>query len=256
MWRFENLKMKKTQLFKFSKLYHLQIFKFKKMDAVFAQTLWITFKLAVSTTAILIIIGLPFAYWLTYSRFRLKPLVEALVSMPMVLPPSVIGYYMLVIYSPRNWFGAWLAQVFDIRLAFTFGGVLIASVIFSLPFMVQPLHNGLRSLPNSLREASLSLGKSKTITFFRVLIPNIRPSIITAVALTFAHCIGEFGVVLMVGGNMPGQTRVASIAIYDEVQSLNFTAANTYAIVLFTVSFLLLTTIYSVNKKQDTWRMI
>jgi len=226
------------------------------MDVTFAQTLWITFKLAVSTTVILIIIGLPFAYWLTYSRIRIKPLIEALVSMPMVLPPSVIGYYMLVIYSPRNWFGAWLSNAFDIRLAFSFEGVLIASVIFSLPFMIQPLHNGLRSLPDSLREASYTLGKSKPVTFFRVLLPSIKPSIITAVALTFAHTIGEFGIVLMVGGNMPGETRVASIAIYDEVQSLNFSAANQYAFILFAVSFVMLATIYSVNKKYDTWRMI
>lgn len=226
------------------------------MDAAFVQTLWITFKLAVTTTVILIIIGLPFAYWLTYSRFKLKPLAEALVSMPMVLPPSVIGYYMLVVYSPRNWFGAWLAQTFDLRLAFTFEGVLIASVIFSLPFMIQPLHNGLRSLPDSLREASYTLGKSKMVTFFRVLIPNIKPSIITAVALTFAHSIGEFGIVLMVGGNMPGQTRVASIAIYDEVQSLNFDTANKYAFILFAVSLVLLTTIYSVNKKYESWKMM
>ena len=226
------------------------------MDAAFAQTLWITFKLAVSTTVILIIIGLPLAYWLAYSRFRLKSLIEALVSMPMVLPPSVIGYYILVIYSPRNWFGKWLINTFDVRLAFTFEGVLIASVIFSLPFMIQPLQNGLRSLPESLREASYTLGKSKTVTFFRVLIPNIKPSIITAIALTFAHSIGEFGVVLMVGGNMPGETRVASIAIYDEVQALNFAVANQYAFILFAVSFVLLATIYSVNKKYDTWKMM
>jgi len=226
------------------------------MDITFAQTLWITFKLAVSTTVILTIIGLPFAYWLTYSRIKIKPLIEALVSMPMVLPPSVIGYYMLVIYSPRNWFGAWLSNTFDVRLAFSFEGVLIASVIFSLPFMIQPLHSGLRSLPNSLREASYTLGKSKSVTFFRVLLPSIKPSIITAVALTFAHTIGEFGIVLMVGGNMPGETRVASIAIYDEVQSLNFTVANQYAFILFAVSFVMLATIYSVNKKYDTWRMI
>jgi molybdate transport system permease protein len=205
---------------------------------------------------ILIFIGLPIAYWLAYSRFRIKPLIEALVSMPMVLPPSVIGYYMLVVYSPRNWFGAWLGRVFDIHLAFTFEGVLIASVIFSLPFMVQPLQNGLRSLPDSLREASYTLGKSKAVTFFRVLIPNIKPSIITAFALTFAHSIGEFGIVLMVGGNMPGKTLVASIAIYDEVQALNFAAANRYALILFIVSLVLLTTIYSVNKKQDSWRMM
>ena len=225
------------------------------MDAAFAQTLWVTFKLAFLTTVILMIIGLPIAYWLTYSRIKIMPVFEALVSMPMVLPPSVIGYYMLVIYSPHHLFGNWLARVFDIRLAFMFHGVLIASVIFSLPFMVQPLHNGLRSLPESMREASFILGKSKTTTFFRVLIPNIKPSIITAIALTFAHSIGEFGVVLMVGGNMPGQTRVASIAIYDEVQSLSFGVANTYALILFLVSLVLLTTIYSVNKKTDAWKM-
>lgn len=226
------------------------------MDPQFAQTLWLTFKLAVSTTVILVIIGLPFAWWLAYTRIKIKPLIEALVSMPMVLPPSVIGYYMLVIYSPRNWFGEWLGRVFDIRLAFSFEGILIASVIFSLPFMVQPLHNGLRSLPDSLREASYTLGKSKIRTFFKVLLPNIKPSIITAVALTFAHSIGEFGIVLMVGGNMPGETRVASIAIYDEVQALNFEAANRYALILFLVSLALLTIIYSINKKYDSWKIM
>ena len=226
------------------------------MDPQFAQTLWLTLKLAVSTTVILVVIGLPFAWWLAYTKVRIKPLIEALVSMPMVLPPSVIGYYMLVVYSPRNWFGDWLGRVFDVRLAFTFEGVLIASVIFSLPFMIQPLHNGLRSLPNSLREASYTLGKSKLTTFFRVLLPNIKPSVITAVALTFAHSIGEFGIVLMVGGNMPGVTRVASIAIYDEVQALNFEAANRYALLLFLTSLILLTIIYSVNKKYDSWKMM
>jgi len=226
------------------------------MDAAFLQTLWVTFKLAFFTTISLVFIGFPVAYWLAYSRIKIKPVIEALVSMPMVLPPSVIGYYMLVFYSPRNWFGAWLGKTFDIRLAFTFEGVLIASIIFSLPFMIQPLQNGLRSLPDSLREASYTLGKSKTFTFFKVLVPNIKSSVITAVALTFAHSIGEFGVVLMVGGNMPGQTRVASIAIYDEVQSLNFGAANRYALILFVISFILLTTIYSVNKRNDAWRMI
>jgi len=224
------------------------------MEAAFAQTLWLTCKFAVFTTLILIIIGLPFSYWLAYSKFKLKPLVEALVSMPMVLPPSVIGYYMLVAYSPRNFFGKWLAETFDVRLAFTFEGILIASVIFSLPFMIQPLQNGLRALPDSLREASYTLGKSKTVTFFKVLVPNIKPSIITAIALTFAHSIGEFGIVLMVGGNMPGETRLASIAVYDEVQSLNFDKANQYALILFLVSFILLTIINSVNKKKEPWK--
>ncbi len=226
------------------------------MDLAFLETLLLTFKLAFSTTAILVVIGMPLAYWLAFSTFRIKPVVEALVSMPMVLPPSVIGYYMLLVYSPRGCIGSWLFRMFDIRLAFTFEGVLIASVLFSLPFMVQPLHNGLRSLPDAFREASYTLGKSKWTTFIRVLLPNIKPSIITAVALTFAHSIGEFGIVLMVGGNMPGETRVASIAIYDEVQSLNFSVANQYAFILFAVSFVLLTIIYTINKRHDTWKML
>jgi molybdate transport system permease protein len=226
------------------------------MDHEFLITLWITFKLASLTTIILFLIGLPFSYLLAYSSFRLKPVVEALVSMPLVLPPSVLGYYFLVAYSPRYWFGDFLDRFLNIRLAFSFEGILIASVIFSLPFMIQPLQNGLRALPRQLMEASYTLGKSKTITFFHILLPNIRPSVITALALTFAHTIGEFGMVLMVGGNMPGKTRVASVAIYDEVQSLNFSAANKYALVLFGVSFILLVFIYSINRKHDTWKMI
>jgi len=226
------------------------------MNAEFIQTLWVTLKLALSTTAILIVIGLPIAYFLAYSRFKLKPLIEALVSMPMVLPPTVIGYYFLVAYSPKYWFGHWLSETLGIKLAFSFAGVLIASVLFSLPFMVQPLQNGLRGLSNSLREASYTLGKSKTTTFFKVLLPNIKPSVITAVALTFAHCIGEFGIVIMVGGSMPGKTKVASIAIYDEVQAMNLGTANRYAFILFAISFIMLTVIYSVNKKHDTWKMI
>jgi molybdate transport system permease protein len=226
------------------------------MDHDFLITLWITFKLASLTTLILFLIGLPFSYLLAYSDFRLKPVVEALVSMPLVLPPSVLGYYVLVTYSPRYWFGDFLDRILNVRLAFSFEGILIASVIFSLPFMIQPLQNGLRALPKQIKEASYTLGKSKTVTFFHVLLPNIRPSIITALALTFAHSIGEFGMVLMVGGNMPGKTRVASVAIYDEVQSLNFDAANKYALILFTVSFILLVFIYSINRKHDIWKMV
>lgn len=226
------------------------------LDPEFLQTLWVTFKLAGLTTLVLIVIGLPVAWFLAYSRFRFKPVVEALVSMPLVLPPSVIGYYMLLVYSPRYWFGEWLGETFDIRLAFTFEGVLIASIIFSLPFMIQPLQNGLRSLPESFREAAYTMGKSKWSTFFRVLLPNIKPSVVTAIALTFAHCIGEFGIVLMVGGNMPGETRVASIAIYDEVQAINFAVANRYAFILFAVSFLMLTLMYTFNRNKDSWKII
>lgn len=219
------------------------------MNSDFVQTLITTGKLAFWTTLILFILGLPIAYFLAYSKFRLKSVIEALISMPMVLPPTVLGFYILVAYSPQNWFGQMMEQWFDVRLAFSFAGVLIASIICSLPFMVQPLQNGLAALPSSLKEASYTMGKSSLTTFFKVLLPNIRGSVIIAVAMTSAHCVGEFGIVLMVGGNMPGATRVASIALYDEVQALNYKAANQYALVLFLASFVVLTIIYSINKK-------
>jgi molybdate transport system permease protein len=220
------------------------------MNSDFINTLLLTGKLAGFTTIILFIIGLPIAYLLVYKRFWFKSFVEALISMPMVLPPTVLGFYMLVAYSPQNAFGGFLEKYLDVRLAFSFEGVLLASVIFSLPFMIQPLQNGLTSIPASLREAAYTLGKSKTETFFKVLIPNMIPSIVTALAMTFAHCIGEFGVVIMVGGNMPGKTRVASIAIYDEVQALNYDVANQYSLVLFIISLVILTVIYSINGKK------
>jgi len=220
------------------------------MDQDFINTLLLTGRLAFWTTVILIIIGFPVAYLLAYRRFPLKAVVEAMISMPLVLPPTVLGFYMLVAYSPQNGFGKYLAEHFNTRLAFSFEGVLIASVLFSLPFMIQPLQNGLTAIPKSYREASYTLGKSEFTTFIRVLIPNMIPSIITAVAMTFAHCIGEFGVIIMVGGNIPGETRVASIAIYDEVQAMNYHAANQYSFILFIISLLLLTVIYSINGKK------
>lgn len=216
----------------------------------FLQTMFLTGKLAVSTTVLLLIIGFPLAYLLAYKRFFMKAVVEALINMPMVLPPTVLGFYLLVAYSPENGFGRFMEQVFEQRLAFSFEGVLLASVLFGLPFMVQPLQNGLLAIPDSLREASATLGKSGLTTFFKILVPNMIPSILTAVAMTFAHCIGEFGVVIMVGGNMPGETRVASIAIYDEVQAMNYQMANQYSLVLFLISLILLTLIYSLNSNK------
>lgn len=220
------------------------------MNQDFIDTLILTGKLAGSTTLILLAVGFPLAYLLAYKRFFIKPFVEALISMPMVLPPTVLGFYLLVIYSPQNAFGRWLEQTFDLRLAFSFEGILLASVIFSLPFMIQPLQNGLLSIPKSYRETAYTLGKSEFTTFIRVLMPNMIPSIITAIAMTFAHCIGEFGVIIMVGGNIPNETRVASIAIYDEVQAMNFQTANQYSFVLFIISLLILTVIFSMNGKK------
>ena len=183
------------------------------LDQDFIYTLLLTGKLALVTTTILIFIGVPVAYWLTYSRFKLKFIAETLICMPMVLPPTVIGYYLLVAFSPENAFGNFLQEYFDVRLAFSFNGIVVASVIANLPFMIQPLQNGFSALSDDLRQISYTMGKSKITTLFKVLIPNIKTSFITGIALTFAHCIGEFGIVIMVGGNIPKETRIASVAI-------------------------------------------
>ncbi len=213
------------------------------------QPLLLTFKLASVTTLILCIIGIPFAWWLAQTRFRFKPVVEAVVSLPLVLPPSVLGFYLLLAFSPANWFGGFVEQVAGLKLAFSFSGLVVASVMFSFPFLVHPVQSGFQNLPASLAEAAYSLGKTRWQTFRSVLLPNIKPSLMAGVVLSFAHTIGEFGVVLMIGGNLPGATRVASIAIYDEVESLNYAAANFYALVLLVTSFAVLLAVYMFNRK-------
>jgi len=211
--------------------------------------LFLTFKLAAMVTVILWVIGIPLAYWLAHSRVRWKTLVETLVSMPLVLPPSVLGFYLLLTFSPNSWFGSTLQRHLGIQLAFSFSGLVVASVIFSLPFMVHPIQAGFQSLPLALQEAAYVLGKSRRETLLRVQLPNIKPSLLSGTVLAFAHTIGEFGVVLMIGGDLPGTTRVASIAIFNEVEALNYSAANLYAMVLFGISFTILLTVYVLNKK-------
>jgi molybdate transport system permease protein len=213
------------------------------------QPLILTFQLASVTTLILLFVGIPLACWVAYTRLRIKPVIETLVSMPLVLPPSVLGFYLLLAFSPQNAFGHWLEQWFHVRLVFSFPGLVIGSVIFSLPFMVHPVQAGLQALSPSLLEASRTLGKSDIKTLFRVLLPNIKPALLSGAVLSFAHTVGEFGVILMVGGNIPGVTKVASIAIYDEVESLNYATANVYASILFAVTFAILLLVYVVNKK-------
>jgi molybdate transport system permease protein len=213
------------------------------------EPLWLTLKLAFYTTVILFVISIPLANWLSHKKNLVKTITEVIVTMPLVLPPSVLGFYLLLAFSPGNAFGRFLEHSFDIRLVFSFEGLLIASVIYSLPFMVHPIQSGLSSLPASLREASFSLGKTKWQTLLRVLLPNIKSSLLTGIVLSFAHTIGEFGVVLMIGGNIPGKTRVASVAIYDEVESLNYHTANMYASVLFIISFTILFTLYLFNRR-------
>lgn len=213
------------------------------------QPLWLTFRLAATTSLILLVVALPLAYWLAFGKFKGRGVVEAIIGMPLVLPPSVIGFYLLLAFSPSYWFGAWIESVFGLRLVFSFPGLVIASILYSLPFMVYPIRAGLQSLPASLREASYTLGKSETETFFKILLPNCKPAILTAFVLTFAHTVGEFGVVLMIGGNIPGVTKVASVAIYNEVEALNYTVANQYAMVLFAITFIILLLVYSLNNR-------
>ncbi|MCD6653979.1 MAG: molybdate ABC transporter permease subunit [Sulfurovum sp.] len=218
------------------------------IEESFVQTMSLTFKLAGVTTLFLLMIGIPLGYYLAATKNRLKPVLEAIVSMPLVLPPSVLGFYMLVFFSPKNAFGQWLDETLDLRLVFSFEGLVVASIIFSLPFMVHPIQSGFSALPKNLTEAAYTLGKSKINVLFRALLPNIRPSLLTGIVISFAHTVGEFGVVLMMGGNISGETRVASIAIYDEVESLNYGAANQYALTLFLISFAILLFVYAINK--------
>ncbi len=224
------------------------------MDSAFFATFTLSIKLATLTTLLLIVIGIPVGYFLAYSKLKIKPVFQALVSMPLVLPPSVLGFYLLLLFSPTHWFGGFLEQNFDIRLAFSFSGILVGSVIFNLPFMVNSVQTGFNNLPVSLKEAAYTLGKSRLKTLFKVLIPNIKPALLTGICLTFAHTLGEFGVILMIGGNIPEETRVASIAVYDEVQALNFEVANQYAVWLLIFSFLILLLVYGINREYAKWR--
>lgn len=212
--------------------------------------LLLTLKLASITTCILLLIGIPLAYWLAFSKFRLKFLAEALVSMPLVLPPSVLGFYLLVAFSPQNMLGQFLDSWLGIRFVFSFEGLVFASVIFSLPFMVHPIVSGFQSVPVNIQEAAYTMGKSRFSVLKNILIPNIKPALLSGTVLSFAHTIGEFGVVLMIGGNIPDETRVASIAIYDEVEALNYDTANFYALVLFVISFTILVGVHYFNKKS------
>jgi molybdate transport system permease protein len=212
------------------------------------QPLWLSLRLAGITTLLLLAVSIPLGYWLAYSRQRWTIALEALASLPMVLPPTVLGFYLLLAFSPAQGFGHFLDRYLDIRLVFTFPGLVVASLLYSFPFMINPIIAGFRSLSPNLRAASRTLGKSDGTTLVRILLPNIRPSLITGVVLSFAHTIGEFGVVMMIGGSIPGQTRVASVAIYDEVQSIHYSLANQYAIVLLAFSFIILLLVYFVNR--------
>jgi len=215
------------------------------------EPLVLTLKLAFITTVILYLLGLPTAWLLFRTRTRFKPVLEAIFALPLVLPPSVLGFYFLLMFSRNGWLGQLWEQLFGHQLAFSFDGLVLGSVIFSFPFMVHPLQAGFNAVPANLIDASYSLGKSKIETMFRVILPTMKSSLLTGGVLAFAHTVGEFGVVLMIGGSIAGETRVASIAIYDLVESLDYQTAHLYAAILFIFSFAILMTVYLVNKKLD-----
>lgn len=209
----------------------------------------LSLELAAVTTGLLLFFAVPFAAWLAHAPGRLRLPLQTLVSMPLVLPPSVLGFYLLLAFSPAHGPGRWLHDNLGVTLAFSFPGLVIGSCLFSLPFMVNPVLAGFDALPPSLAEASAVLGKSRWTTLWRVSLPNLRPALLSGIVLAFAHTLGEFGVVLMIGGKIPGVTRVASIAIFDEVESLHFAAANDYALLLFALSFAILLALFAANRK-------
>jgi molybdate transport system permease protein len=218
-------------------------------NLVTMEALLLSIRLAVCVSAILLVIGLPLAYWLAYSRWRGKFLVESVVALPLVLPPTVLGFYVLVALGTRGPLGKLWQAAFGHGLAFTFTGLVVASVLYSLPFAVQPLVASFESVDRKLLDASAVLGASTLRTFRRVILPMSVPGVITALVLSFAHTLGEFGVVLMVGGNLAGATRTVSIDIYDHVQSLDYAEANRMALILLVFSFVVLSIVYGVNRR-------
>ena len=210
---------------------------------------FLSFKLAFLTSIILFIICLPLAWFLSQTKSKVKPFLEAFTSLPIVLPPSVIGFYLLVLLSTNSAFGAFFEDVFNIKLVFNFTSLIIASCIYSLPFMIQPLQSGFESIPKNMLESSYIAKKSQLQTIFYVAIPNMKSSILSAFIITFAHTVGEFGVVLIIGGSIPGETKVASIAIYEMVETLDYTSAHIYSAIMIVISFLVLLGVYSFNHK-------
>lgn len=213
------------------------------------QPFYLTARLALATTICLLPIGIILAKWMTHSR--LKILLETVINLPLILPPSVLGFYMLLAMSPHLAFGKWLLEKWDIRLLFTFEGLIIGSILYSLPFMVQPIRIAYATIPKNLLEASKTLGKSVWITFWYVEMPLIRSGLLVGSVMAFAHTVGEFGLVLMIGGGIPGITNVVSIAIYHEVEMNNYAQANFYALILVAFSFSILFILNLFNRRYQ-----
>lgn len=209
----------------------------------------LTLKLATLTALILVAIGLPLAYWLSFSRWRWKFLIESVVALPLVLPPTVLGFYILVAIGPHSPLGQFYTSLVGHPLPFTFEGLLFASILYSLPFAVQPFATAFEQIDRRLLEASWTLGVSRLNTFFKLMVPLAKAGLVTGFVLSFAHTLGEFGVVLMVGGNIEGETRTVSIDIYDEVQALNYIGAAKTALFLLAISYSVLLVVYAMNRK-------
>jgi molybdate transport system permease protein len=211
----------------------------------------LSFKLAFITTSILFVISLPLSWYLSQTKSKLKPFLEAITALPIVLPPSVLGFYILWVLSYNSPIGAFFENTLGIKLVFNFYGLVIASCFYSLPFMVQPLQSGFESISKNMIEASYICGKGKIKTLLKVALPNIKPALLTAIIVTFAHTVGEFGVVLMVGGSIPGETKVASVAIYEMVEIMDYKTAHIYSAIMVIISFLVLLSVYIFNGRSN-----
>lgn len=222
------------------------------MDMMFDfAPFWLSLQLAFLTTLVLFIIALPFAYIFSFWKIRLRVLWESLISLPLVLPPTVLGFYILLFFAPDSFIGHFFDQVFGIRLIFNFYGLLIASCIFSFPFMFNPLRDGMKKIPRNMIEVSYTLGKTRFETLRRIILPNIIPSLITGLITTFSHTVGAFGILLMVGGNIPGVTKVASIALYEKVEALDFSSAHMYSFILLALSFVSIISVNIINHRLE-----
>jgi molybdate transport system permease protein len=210
--------------------------------------LWLTARLALITSCVLLILGIPLAWWLATTRWRGRIFIEAIVALPIVLPPTVIGFYVLLALGPRSPLGKWFEAIAGHPLPFSFGGLVVASVFYSLPFAVQPFTAAFRSVNMELLDAASALGATRWRTFLRIAVPLARPGLLAGLVLSFAHTLGEFGVVLMVGGNIQGVTRTVSVSIYDSVQALDYASASITAGVLLGLSFVILTITYSLQR--------
>ncbi|HUI84141.1 MAG TPA: molybdate ABC transporter permease subunit [Candidatus Binatia bacterium] len=217
-----------------------------------AQALTLTLRLALVASLILLLLGIPLAYWLAFSPRRWKFFLEAVLSLPIVLPPTVLGFYVLVAIGPLSPVGRWYQAITRKTLAFSFEGLVVGSVLYSLPFALQPMTTSFAALDRRLLQASALLGSSAWRTFWRIVLPLGLPGIVTGFVLAFAHTLGEFGVVLMIGGNIPGATRTISILIFDQVEALDYAAANRTALLLLALCFALLAALYGLRRRA-TW---